>query len=117
MATMIRASCTDCGDVELTTHDVHVRVCTERDLSTYVFTCPSCGMSVVKPAEQRIVELLIASGVRLTRWTPPAELLEPRSGAPIDHDDLIDFHALLRHDDWFAQLSALVDLELGPRTA
>jgi hypothetical protein len=115
MATMIRASCTECGDVELTTHDLHVRVCTEGDHSTYVFTCPSCNMSVVKPAEQRIVELLIASGVRLTRWSPPAELLEPRAGAPIDHDDLIDFHSLLRRDDWFEGLAALVDVDL-PRT-
>jgi hypothetical protein len=107
MATMIRASCTDCGDVELTTHDVHVRVCTDGDHSTYVFRCPTCQMSVVKPAEQRIVDLLVASGVRLTRWTPPAELFERRLGAPIDHDDLIDFHALLAQDGWFDQLLTL----------
>jgi hypothetical protein len=106
MATMIRASCTDCGDVELTTHDVRVRVCSDVDASTYVFRCPTCQMAVVKPAEQRVIDLLIASGVALDRWTLPAELNEPRVGEPITHDDLIDFHRLLGSDDWYDRLHA-----------
>ena len=109
MATMIRASCNECGDVELTTRDVHVRVCLHTDDSTYIFRCPSCQVPVVKPAEQRIVDLLVASGVSLETWTLPAELFEPRSGDPIDHDDLIDFHRLLSDDGWFDRLASLVD--------
>ncbi len=98
MAT-IRASCSDCGDVELTTADVFVRVCVADNRGTYSFRCPSCQMTVVKPAEPRTVDLLVASGVSYSTWNLPAELSEPRgSGGPITHDDLIDFHDFLSDD-------------------
>ena len=100
MAT-IRATCVDCGDVELTTADVHVRVCVEDNAGTYHFRCPRCSMAVVKPAEPRIVDLLVASGVELSTWRLPAELYEPRFGDRINHDDLLDFHEILERDDWF----------------
>src|SRR5690606_30803672 len=67
MAT-IRASCPDCGDVELTIADVTVRVCADDDRGAYVFTCPSCRMAVHKDAEPRIVDLLVSSGVRAVHW-------------------------------------------------
>lgn len=108
MAT-IRASCPDCGDVELTTADVTVRVCAEDNRGSYAFRCPECMMAVVKSAEPRIVDLLVASGVQLRVWKLPAELREPRTGAPLTHDDLIDFHQLLHVDDtWFEQVRAMV---------
>ncbi len=100
MAT-IRATCVDCGDVELTTADVRVRVCIEDNAGSYHFRCPHCAMAVVKPAEPRIVDLLVASGVELSTWRLPAELFEPRFGDRINHDDLLDFHELLESDDWF----------------
>jgi hypothetical protein len=109
MAT-IRATCGDCGDVELTTADVQVRVCIEDSTGTYSFRCPACGMAVVKPAEPRIVDLLVASGVELSTWSLPAELYEVRSGGRISHDDLLDFHLLLQRDDWFDQVAAMVEL-------
>jgi hypothetical protein len=108
MAT-IRASCSECGDVELTTGDVRVRVCTIDNQGTYLFRCPLCEMTVVKPAESRTIDLLVASGVSYETWEPPLELSEPRgAGAVICHDDLIDFHRLLEDDTrlWEA-LSAL----------
>ena len=104
----IRATCTDCGDVELTTSDVRVRVCIEDNSGSYLFRCPACHMAVVKPAEPRIVDLLVASGVELSTWQLPGELYEPRVGAPLNHDDLLDFHALLDTDDWFERLANLV---------
>ena len=73
MAT-IRASCPDCGDVELTTSDVRVRVCLDDDRGEYRFTCSICAMVVVKPAEHRTIDLLVASGVEMDTWTLPAEL-------------------------------------------
>lgn len=98
MAT-IRASCPDCGDVELTTVDVSVRVCTADNAGTYLFRCPLCTMTVVKPAEPRTVDLLVASGVTYTTWSPPLELRERRgTGEPFSHDDLLDFHDLLEND-------------------
>jgi hypothetical protein len=98
MAT-IRASCSECGDVELTTADVHVRVCAADNQGSYLFRCPLCAMTVVKPAEARTIDLLVASGVSYETWTPPLELSEPRgSGSPISHDELIDFHDFLQDE-------------------
>ena len=97
MAT-IRASCSDCGDVELTTNDVNVRICDDDSSGTYAFRCPYCQMTVIKPAETRTIDLLVASGVSFTTWRLPAELYETHIGEPITHDDLLDFHHLL-HDD------------------
>jgi len=109
MAT-IRASCSDCGDVELTTDDVTVRVCADDNQGSYSFQCPVCEMAEVKPAEPQIVELLVASGVRLMTWRLPAELSEPRSGRPISHDDLLDFHDLLADDQqWMNEVTRLVE--------
>ena len=104
----IRATCGDCGDVELTTADVRVRVCLEDNSGSYLFKCPTCQMAVVKPAEPRIVDLLVASGVELSTWQLPAEIYEPRTGAPLNHDDLLDFHHLLGTEDWFDRLTTLV---------
>lgn len=110
MATVIKASCHDCGDVELAVHDLEVRVCTQDEQGTYVFRCPTCQMSVVKPAEPRIVDLLVASGVELSTWSLPDELFEPHFGAPLNHDDLIDFHNVLSDGDaWFAGVAAMVE--------
>lgn len=105
MAT-IRASCPDCGDVELTTADVRVRVCSFDETGTYSFQCPACRMVVVKGAEPRTIDLLVASGVELATWDLPAELSENHAGAPISHDDLLDFHDLLNDEASLAEVLA-----------
>jgi hypothetical protein len=55
-------------------------------------------MTVVKPAQSRTIDLLIASGVAFSTWRLPAELNEAHIGEPINHDDLLDFHDLLQDD-------------------
>lgn len=108
MAT-IRASCPDCGDVEMTTRDVRVRVCADTNTGAYLFRCPLCTMTVVKDADRRIVDLLVSSGVTMSVWRLPAELSEPRPGGPaFSHDDLLDFHDLLEADDWFERVRQMV---------
>lgn len=104
----IRASCPDCGDVELTTRDMKVRVCAEDNRGAYAFRCPLCRMAVTKTAEQRIVDLLVSSGVTLEVWRLPAELGEQRVGEPISHDDLLAFHELLQDESWFELVSSMV---------
>jgi uncharacterized protein YlaI len=107
--TTIRASCPTCGDVELTVKDVTVRVCAEDNSGTYSFICPECAHAVSKPAEPRIVDLLVSSGVRMSVWHLPAEMFEPHAaGDVISHDDLLDFHELLEDDGWFSRLSGMV---------
>jgi hypothetical protein len=66
-------------------------------------------MTVVKPAEPRTIDLLVASGVAMTTWDLPAELRERPGGPKINHDDLLDFHQLLDDDSWFEQLSTQID--------
>jgi len=101
----IKASCPTCGDVELTTRDVQVRLCSTTNEGSYAFRCPACRMAVSKPAEPRVVDVLVASGVRLSVWQLPAELDEVHSGAPITYDDLLQFHFELKGDDWFERLT------------
>jgi predicted RNA-binding Zn-ribbon protein involved in translation (DUF1610 family) len=104
MAT-IRASCPDCGDVELTTADMTVRVCSEDQRGAYAFRCPECAMAVTKAAEPRIVDLLVSSGVELQVWAMPAELTETKPvGEPFTHNDLLTFHELLQDDGWLQRL-------------
>lgn len=107
MATKIRANCQECGDVELTVDEVEVRVCTTDNSGTYQFECPGCEAAVVKTAEPRVIDLLVASGVRMSTWELPAEMFERRTGRAFCHDDLIDFHHRLESDDWFEELLAL----------
>ena len=103
MAT-IRASCETCGDVELTTGDVEVRICTSDDSGTYSFRCPACSDIVVKGAEPRTIDLLVASGVSYATWDLPAEMTEPRgNGTAITHDELLDFHECLSDDGQLAE--------------
>ncbi|MBA2497813.1 MAG: hypothetical protein H0V33_12100 [Acidimicrobiia bacterium] len=106
----IRATCGDCGDIELGADEVRVRVCADDESSSYLFRCPACHMPVVKPAQRRIVELLVAAGVTLSIWSRPAELAEPRStSGPITDDELLDFHQCLHHDEtWVEALRTLV---------
>ncbi len=106
MAT-IRASCPECGDIELTTKDMKVRVCAADNSGAYVFRCPECQLAVTKSAEQRIVDLLVSSGVVLEIWRLPAELSEVHEGNPLTHDDLLEFHELLQSDAWFSKLASM----------
>ncbi len=103
MAT-IRATCPTCADVELTTRDLRVQVCSDTNQGSYTFRCPSCGMAVAKQAEPRIIDLLVSSGVRMHVWRLPAELSEPKVGEPFSWDDVLEFHDLLQRPDWFEQL-------------
>jgi hypothetical protein len=66
-------------------------------------------MAVSKPAESRIVDLLVSSGVHLTVWHMPAELDEPRGGDPITYDDLLEFHFELQREGWLDRLTATVE--------
>ena len=102
----IRASCPTCGDVELTSRDVIVRVCAADNGGSYAFRCPVCELAVAKQADPKIVDLLVSSGVRLAVWQVPGEMYEAHEGAPITYDDLLEFHYAIQEDGWFERLVA-----------
>jgi len=102
-----------CGDVQLTAHDLTVRVCADDERGSYCFRCPDCQGAVAKEASRRIVDLLVSSGVRMQVWRLPAELTETRVGEPLTPDDLLDFHLLLTGDDWFEELAVEVRRSLN----
>jgi uncharacterized Zn finger protein len=104
----IRASCPTCGDVELASRNVKVQVCATNNQGSYAFRCPECGIAVSKLAEQRIVDLLVSSGVPLSVWSLPAELEEPKEGAVISYDDLLEFHYQLQQEGWFERLTTSI---------
>jgi hypothetical protein len=65
-------------------------------------------MTVVKAAEHRTIDLLVASGVHVATWQLPAELSERPDGPVLTHDDLLEFHHLLYDDVRFrAAIGAL----------
>jgi hypothetical protein len=123
--TRIRASCPSCGEVDLQPMDVTLRVIRRDDGnvgpgSNYRFACPDCEQLVTKPADDRIAQLLTTGGVpvedREHGRTPhpagrdavgPAHPEAPPAGPPLTHDDLLDLHLLLEHDDWFEMLASM----------
>lgn len=115
MSTIIRTTCPDCGDVTLGPEDVVARATTP-DLheGSYTFTCPSCGHTVTRAADDRALALLSQAGVALE--TPPAEALEPKLGPPLTLDDLLDFvTALDRAADPVLFAAAGLDGRAGER--
>lgn len=108
LVALVRASCPSCGDVELPGSDLHARVCDTTGEGSYSFGCPGCSSVVVKPADRRLLDLLVASGIALTTWSLPGELAEEHLGDPITYDDILEFHDLLATDHWFRIVEDLV---------
>ena len=104
---LIRATCSDCGDVELRSRDLTIRVCRQNQTSSYRFRCPVCAMIEVRAAQDHVFQALLAAGVRYVQWNLPAELAEPHVGEGITHDDVLDFHELLTTEDWFDTLASM----------
>lgn len=92
---MVRVTCPGCGDVGLPPGDIRVLRCTTTDESSFAFRCPSCRLATVKQADPWVVDVLLAAGTRQSVWHLPAELDEAKTGPPITHDDLLEFHFLL----------------------
>lgn len=108
LVALVRASCPQCGDVELPGSELKARVCETTGEGSYSFACPECETVIVKPADQRLVDLLVASGITLTKWSLPGELAEAHNGDPISYDDILAFHDLLATDDWFSVVEEMV---------
>jgi hypothetical protein len=80
---------------------------------SYRFACPTCTHTIEKPADRKVVALLLSAGVELDEKARQAEQtahdemaeLEPRpAGPPLTVDDLITFHFLLEDDEELSRL-------------
>jgi hypothetical protein len=105
MSTQIKATCPDCGEVNLTPEDVRLMVCSVATLSYYAFDCSGCVRQIRKPADDRIVSLLRSGGVRVQRWRVPAEALEEKTGPVLQYDDLLDFALALNDTSYLADVA------------
>jgi predicted RNA-binding Zn-ribbon protein involved in translation (DUF1610 family) len=102
--TTIKATCPACGEVDLSADDVLLRIGGNKASNTYGFSCPTCSEFIEKPADERVVRLLLSGGVMPVLVHVPAEVLEHRTGPPINHDDILAFHEKLSRDDWMDEL-------------
>ena len=120
--TRIRASCPTCGEVDLRPKDVILRLVRGAcgvvgEASSYRFACPSCDDTVVKPADERIAQLLTTGGVPVEETDESSELAglaaelrpahpeSPPPGPVLTRDDLLDFHLALEDVDWLAAVA------------
>ncbi|MEU9951485.1 MULTISPECIES: CpXC domain-containing protein [unclassified Streptomyces] len=63
-----KAACPDCrARFELAAAEFRLAIGASSRTTFYSFTCPACGVSVRRPAGERIVELLTGGGVRTLR--------------------------------------------------
>jgi hypothetical protein len=93
--TIIKATCPNCGDVELSRDEVRLVVHPLAERSFYGFTCTLCGDAIRKPAGDEVVRLLTMGGVVAERIIVPAEALERHTGPAVTADDVLDFAAWL----------------------
>ena len=104
---LIRVTCNQCGDVDLGSCDVHVRVCLDTQSATYFFRCPLCRMTEVREAEEQVIAQLTVAGCAVASWRLPKELDEhPKDGrGPITEDDVDKFiKDIADGTDWFEKL-------------
>jgi hypothetical protein len=104
IVTKIKAECPRCGNVRLGPDDVTVRVCMDDGAGAYRFRCPTCSTAALHEASPAICALLRHAGCTEESWSLPAELGERPNGPRLTTDDLLDFHLLLREDDWASAL-------------
>ena len=86
---IVHASCKTCGDVELHPHEIALIIDIRQQSCRYAFECAKCLEITSRPAEGRLREILepLVAVVRL----PIPEMLEERTGPPINHDDVLAF--------------------------
>ena len=96
--TTIRTTCSRCGDVELTTGDIWLELSATGSTGTYRFECPFCGDLQRRPANHRVVSILLATGVSY-------EIVSP--AGPITEDEIERFTDALGSDNWVSEINVI----------
>ena len=95
--TTIRTTCSLCGDVELIPHELALELEAVNGTGAYLFDCPSCGDTQRRPANHRVVSILLATGVTYRVLDEPT---------PITETEIRRFSEALDTSDWYEQLSS-----------
>jgi len=61
--TTIKTTCSICGDVELGPADIQLDLDPSGETGNYRFDCRDCGFTQTRPANARVVMVLLATGV------------------------------------------------------
>lgn len=61
--TTIKTTCLACGDVELAADDLVLELSPMEASGRYIFECPFCVSTQHRPANERVVAILLAIGV------------------------------------------------------
>ncbi len=77
--TTIKTTCRQCGDIHLTPDDVALELRPGGREGDYKFTCPTCTNQQRRPANSRVVSVLLATGVAFEVINP-----EPITEAEIE---------------------------------
>jgi hypothetical protein len=101
MMTTIKATCPTCGEVDLTANDIDLRISNGDEGSSYGFGCPVCREPIRKPADSRVIQLLLSGGVKANIIVGERTEFD---GPAFTYDDLIDFHFQLESDNFLADL-------------
>ena len=91
--TTIKTTCSSCGDVELRSDDLTLELAASQATGQYRFTCPYCERFEYRPANERVVAILLATGV-------PYVVSEDI----VTEAEITDFVASL--DDWLQDITA-----------
>jgi hypothetical protein len=93
--TTIRTTCRHCGDVELTPLDLTLELEPQGDTGQYRFSCPFCDFIQRRPANGRVVSILLAAGVvyEVTAY-----------GGPITEEEIASFRCALDRVDWYSEI-------------
>jgi len=89
--TTIKTTCLRCGDVELGPDDIWLELDPSKNNGAYRFFCPNCESLQRRPANARIVSVLLATGVGYDVF----------SSDPITENEIDDFVVSLNTtQDW-----------------
>jgi hypothetical protein len=93
--TTIRTTCQACGEVELLPGEMSLELTALSGTGNYRFDCPSCGDVQRRPANHRVVSILLATGVGYEVVDDPDRITE---------SEIESFSAALESGDWIDQL-------------
>lgn len=93
--TTIRTTCAICGDVELAPGELSLELTAMSGTGMYIFSCPECGDRQRRPANHRVVSILLATGVAY-------EVIDELG--PITESEIARFSAGLDRTNWAEQL-------------